>query len=489
MYTLRTRKTAAGGQLRAAERLPVRYIIAHCGKKFKGITGIFMDSSNLDFIYNPIREKMKENITFIMFSTYIEKLKPVELDGRCIVLETVSENFAEFITSTLAEKMRDAIIKADVGVTDFRLVVKGNKEYKSVSAPEAQPYCPPNNLNKRFTFDTFVAGNNQFVVEAAKDVASDPAGAYNPLFIYGGTGLGKTHLIQAIANKIISEKPHLKVIYATCEQFVNEIIDTMFTAKGPDARERGNRLRQHYRSADVLIIDDIQFIANKKAVQEEFFHTFNELISRGKQIVITSDQPPKELTALEERLRTRFSGGLVFDVLPPNYETKIAILKQKAFEKKSIVPDEVLAFLAQDSGDDVRTLEGRLTKVIFAARLHEVPISVSLARSALNEAVSESGNGEITAANIINAVTGFYGVSRDDLVGKCKKKDLVLPRQVCCYLMCELLSLPLMSIGKELGNRNHTTILYSRNKVEEMMAVSDKMAKEIDDIKNIILKK
>ncbi len=447
-----------------------------------------MDSSNLDFIYNPIREKMKENITYIMFSTYIDKLKPVEIDGRYIVLETVSENFAELITNTLADKMRDAIIKADVGVSDFRLVVKGSKEY--FSAPqEEMPYSPPNNLNKRFTFDTFVAGNNQFVVEAAKDVANDPAGAYNPLFIYGGTGLGKTHLIQAIANKIIADKPNLKVIYATCEQFVNEIIDTMFTAKGPNARERGNKLRQYYRSADVLIIDDIQFIANKKAVQEEFFHTFNELISRGKQIVITSDQPPKELTALEERLRTRFSGGLVFDILPPNYETKIAILKQKAFEKRSIVPDEVLAFLAQDSGDDVRTLEGRLTKVIFAARLHETPITVALAKSALNEAVPESGGGEITASNIITAVTGFYGVTREELVGKCKKKDLVVPRQVCCYLMCELLSLPLMSIGKELGNRNHTTILYSRNKVEEMMTVSDKMAKEIDDIKNIILKK
>ena len=447
-----------------------------------------MDSSNLDFIYNPIREKMKENITYIMFSTYIDKLKPVEIDGRYIVLETVSENFAELITNTLADKMRDAIIKADVGVSDFRLVVKGSKEY--FSAPqEEMPYSPPNNLNKRFTFDTFVAGNNQFVVEAAKDVANDPAGAYNPLFIYGGTGLGKTHLIQAIANKIIADKPNLKVIYATCEQFVNEIIDTMFTAKGPNARERGNKLRQYYRSADVLIIDDIQFIANKKAVQEEFFHTFNELISRGKQIVITSDQPPKELTALEERLRTRFSGGLVFDILPPNYETKIAILKQKAFEKRSIVPDEVLAFLAQDSGDDVRTLEGRLTKVIFASKLHEEPITVALASSALNEAVSEDGKEDISTDSIINAVCSYYRVTREDLVGKCKKKELVQPRQICCYLMCELLSLPLMSIGKALGNRNHTTILYSRNKVEEMKDVNDRVAKDIDDIKNIVLKK
>lgn len=447
------------------------------------------DTSNLDFIYQPIKEKMREAISYITFITYIDKLVPVEVDGRYIVLETLTENFAQYITGNLADKMRDAIIKADVGVTDFRLVVKGSRNYGYETETEQPAYTQPTNLNKRFTFDSFVAGNNLIAFEAAKNVAEDPAGVYNPLFIYGGTGLGKTHLIQAIANRIVAEQPHLKVIYVTCEQFVNDIIDTIFTSKGPDAREKSNRLRQYYRSTDVLIIDDIQFIAKKKYVQEEFFHTFNELVSRGKQIVITSDQPPRELTELEERLRTRFSGGLVCDVMPPNLETKIAILKKKAFEKKSIVPDDVLTFLAQDSGDDVRTLEGRLTKVIFASKLHESPITVSLARSALNEAVSEGGAEEITPANIINAVTGFYKVTKSELIGKCKKKELVLPRQVCCYLMCELLSLPLMSIGKELGDRNHTTILYSRDKVEGMMAVSDKMAKDIDDIKNIILKK
>ena len=341
------------------------------------------DTSNLDFIYQPIKEKMREAITHITFVTYIDKLVPVEIDGRCIVLETLTENFAQYITNNLAEKMRDAIIRANVGVTDFRLVVKGSRSYSFEPVREEPAYNPPNNLNKRFTFDSFVAGNNLIAYEAAKNVAEDPAGVYNPLFIYGGTGLGKTHLIQAIANHIIAEAPQLKVVYATCEQFVNDIIDTMFTSKGPDAREKSNRLRQYYRSTDVLIIDDIQFIAKKKYVQEEFFHTFNELVSRGKQIVITSDQPPRELTELEERLRTRFSGGLVCDVMPPNLETKIAILKKKAFEKKCFVPDEVLTFLAQDSGDDVRTLEGRLTKVIFASKLHE-----KIGRASCRERVS-----------------------------------------------------------------------------------------------------
>lgn len=447
------------------------------------------EKANFDFIYNPIKEKMHEIISYINYTTYIEKLVPVDIDGRFIVLETPTESFAKYISGTLAEKMREAIIKADVGITDFRLKVEGSDGF-AYNAPTEENYAPPTNLNKKFTFDSFVVGkNNEFVYAAAQSVANDPAGTYNPLFIYGGTGLGKTHLIQAIANKIVEEKPELKVVYVTSEQFVNEIIDTMFTGRGPDAREKSNKLRQYYRNADVLIIDDIQIIENKKAVQEEFFHTFNELVSKGRQIVITSDQPPQKLDALEERLRTRFAGGLLFDILPPNFETKIAILKRKALEKKCIVPEDVLTFLAQDSGDDVRTLEGRLTKVIFASKLHEEPISIALARSALSEAVSEGGKEEITSSSIINAVTTYYHIAKTDLLGKSKKKEIVIPRQICCYLMCELLSLPLIAIGKELGGRDHTTILYSRDKVDEMCRVNDKIAKDVDDIKNIILKK
>ena len=448
------------------------------------------EKGNFDFIYNPIKEKMHEIISYINYTTYIEKLVPVDIDGRFIVLETPTESFAKYISGTLAEKMREAIIKADVGISDFRLKVEGSEGY-AYNAPTEEYFTAPTNLDKKFTFDSFVVGkNNEFVYAAARSVAEDPAGTYNPLFIYGGTGLGKTHLMQAIANKIVSEKPELKVIYVTSEQFTNDIIDNMFNTRGkPDGRDKGTHLRQYYRSADVLIIDDIQFIENKKAVQEEFFHTFNELVARGKQIVISSDHPPKELTLLEERLRTRFSGGLLFDILPPNFETKIAILKRKALEKKCLVPEDALTFLAQDSGDDVRTLEGRLTKVIFASKLHEEPISIALARSALSEAVSESGKEEITASSILGAVASYFHITKNDLLGKSKKKEIVIPRQICCYLMCELLSLPLVSIGKELGGRDHTTILYSRDKIDEMCRVNDKIAKDVDDIKNIILKK
>ncbi len=447
------------------------------------------EKGNFDFLYTPIKEKMREIISHTNFITFIDNLVPVDIDGRIIVLETPTESFAKHITNTLAEKMREAILKADVGISDFRLKVEGSDDF-AYNAPEEEEFTPPTNLNPNYTFDSFVVGkNNEFVYAAAYAVAKSPAGDLNPLFIYGGTGLGKSHLIQAIAHKVLKDNPDIKVIYVTCEQFVNEIIDNMFTGRGPDARDKSNKLRHHYRSADLLIIDDIQFIENKKAVQEEFFHTFNELVSKGKQIVISSDHSPKELTALEDRLRTRFSGGGLFDIQPPQLETKIAILKRKAFEKKCHVPDDVLQFLAQDSGDDVRTLEGRLTKVIFASKLHEEPISVTLAKSALNEAVSEGGKEEITPRSIIDAVTGYYKLGKNDIAGKSKKKEIVIPRQVCCYLMCELLSLPLIAIGKELGGRDHTTILYSRDKVEDMCRVNDKMAKDVDDIKNIILKK
>ena len=384
---------------------------------------------NFDFLYNPIKEKMRELVSHINYTTFIEKLVPVDVDGRYIVLEAPSESFAKYITTTLADKMREAIAEAGVGIIDFRLKVEGADGYV-YNGPEEENknFNAPTNLDPKFTFESFVVGpNNEYVFAAAQSVADDPAGTYNPLFIYGGTGLGKTHLMQAIANKIVREKPYLKVIYITCEQFVNEIIDTMFTSRGADTRDKSSKLRQHYRSADVLIVDDIQFIENKKAVQEEFFHTFNELVAKGKQIVISSDHSPKELVALEERLRTRFSGGLLFDILPPDYETKVAILKRKAFEKKCVVPDDVLNFLAKDSGDDVRTLEGRLTKVIFASRLHEEPITVQLARSALSEAVPEDGNEEITPETVINAVTGFYHIEKSDITGKSKKKEVVIP--------------------------------------------------------------
>ena len=247
------------------------------------------------------------------------------------------------------------------------------------------------------------------------------------------------------------------------------------------------RFRNRYRNVDVLLIDDVQFLARKQSVQEELFHTFNALQAENKQIVLTSDVPPKEIATLEERLRTRFEGGLMADIQPPDIETKIAILKQKAYERKALLPADVLEFLARDSGTDVRTLEGRLTKVIFASKLHEKPITLELAATALNEAVSEEHE-TVTSDKIINSICSFYKITREKLLGKSKKKELVQPRQICAFLMCEIMNIPLVSIGEALGGRDHTTVIHSREKISNLIKVNDRIAKEVEDIRNMILK-
>lgn len=238
------------------------------------------------------------------------------------------------------------------------------------------------------------------------------------------------------------------------------------------------------------MIDDIQFLKARTQLQEELFHTFNELSAQNKQIVLTSDRPPKEIATLEDRLRTRFEGGMIVDIQPPDAETKIAILKRKALDRKCPVPDDVLEYIAQDSGHDVRTLEGRLTKVIFASKLHEAPITLALAKLAISESVNESEEQEdITPDKILSAVCGYFKQKKEDILGKGKKADLVKARQICAYLMCEMLSLPLVSVGNILGGRDHTTIMYARDKMEKTKSLNARIEKEIDDIKNIILKK
>ena len=444
-------------------------------------------------LWQKMLDELEISVSALGFDTLVETTFPVSILNGKLILCTKTEVSRNLVQKRFYSQIKEAMQMVFPMLDDVEIITEDQKDLYSTEddeqiSPSQEIEIEESVFIKKYTFDNFVVGkSNEFVAAAAKAVSEAPGKKFNPLFIYGGVGLGKTHILHAIGNFINTNQPKLKTLYVSCEKFTNELIEAIRDTKNPSDAKKA--FRQKYRSCDVLMIDDIQFIANKKAVQEEFFHTFNELVSKGKQIVISSDQPPKELTALEERLRTRFSGGLVFDILPPNFETKIAILKRKAFEKRCIVPDEVLTFLAQDSGDDVRTLEGRLTKVIFASKLHEAPITVALASEALNEAVSEDGKEEITADSVINAVCSYYRVNRDDLVGKCKKKELVQPRQICCYLMCELLSLPLMSIGKALGNRNHTTILYSRNKVDEMKQVNDRISKDIDDIKNIVLKK
>ena len=442
------------------------------------------EHTQLQFIWKQISERVQNLVSPISYNTYIKTLEPVDILGRVLVLKAETPLGANTIMKKHAEKIRDAMAKCDLGVKDFRLVVDGSEEYPIEQEEDASENFQISPINKQFTFDSFVAGaNSKFVYAAAKAVAEAPGETFNPLFIYGESGLGKTHLMHAIANELSRRYPEKKVLYTTCENFLNEFIDSI-------AQKNSAKFRFHYRNVDVLMIDDVQFLKNKTQVQEEFFHTFNELSAQNKQIVLTSDRPPKEIATLEERLRTRFEGGMIADVQPPDTETKIAILKKKAEDRKYIISDDVLEFLARDSGHDVRTLEGRLTKVIFASKLHEEPITLALAGRALNESVNESEDEEdVTPDKILNAVCTYFKQKREDLLGKGKRADLAKARQICAYLMCDMLSLPLVSVGNILGGRDHTTIMYARDKMEKLASLNDKIAKEIDDIKSIILKK
>ncbi len=439
-------------------------------------------------LWHQIREAAKKIINGISYTTFVENLTPVDIVNRKLVLKAETELTAKVVTGSLAADLKKAVVSAEVGLTDFIVIVDGSATYTLDEMPDAYEETPVL-LDNRYTFDSFVVGtSNKFVYAAAKSVAEAPGENFNPLYIYGGTGLGKTHLMQAIANEIAAKKPQLKVLYTTSENFLNEYVDSMYRKKG-SGREADARFRNRYRNVDVLLIDDIQFWAGKAGVQEAFFHAFNELFNQHKQIVISSDCPAKDLTELEERLRTRFEGGLIADIQPPDVETKIAILKRKAYEKHCIIPDDVLGFLVKNSDNNVRTLEGRLNSVIFASKLHEEPITLKLAALALQESINQSTEQEeVTPDAIIRAACNYYSITKEELLGKNKRQDLVRARQVCTYLMCNILSLPLVTVGKEMGGRDHATVIYSRDKITELIRMNDTVRKEVNDIKSAILK-
>jgi len=348
---------------------------------------------NYEIIWERALKQLKVSVSTIAYATYIEQLKPIDIVGSKLILSTKSELFASEVAKRLIDKIREALAMSGSGVTDIKLYVEGsNEDYlarKGVALPDSEIDSTP--INPKYTFDTFVVGpSNRYLYAAAKAVAENPSDSYNPLFIYGGAGLGKTHIMHAIANYIKQNNPLKNVLYATCEKFTSDLITTI--RQGKAYSQEGMDFRNKYRNVDVLIIDDVQFLAKKQSTQEEFFHTFNELYSQNKQIVLSADCHPKEIELLSERLKTRFEGGLMAQVLPPDIETKIAILQKKAEMRKYILSLDVALYLAENSDNDVRSLEGMLNKVIFASMLHEEPITIDLAKEALSECVPAGGS-------------------------------------------------------------------------------------------------
>ena len=445
-----------------------------------------------EIIWKDVLPCIQGKISTINYSFIIEKLVPVDLSGTKLVLMTRSNVYTKLASSKILDIIKTALAEKHTGVTDVEIVVGENKgDYISQKSDSGVTLeLEGSQIDPQYTFDNFVVGgSNRYLYAAAKAVAEDPGNSYNPLFIYGSTGLGKTHIMHAIANFINIHNPSKTVLYSTCEKFTNDLIATIRSGKAY-SQDGAQVFRNRYRNVDVLIIDDVQFLAKKQSTQEEFFHTFNELYGANKQIILSADCDPKEIQLLDDRLKTRFDGGLKAQVLPPDIETKIAIVQKKAEEKKHLVGLDVATFIAERSGDNVRSLEGMLNKVIFASILDEVPVSLKLATEVLasDGLKKESSEDVITTTRIIDEVCAFYDVQKADLLSKKRNKELVKPRQVCMYLMTDLMPIPLDTIGQAM-DRDHATVIYAKNKIDELMKVDNKISVEVNDIKNLILKK
>ena len=336
------------------------------------------------------------------------------------------------------------------------------------------------NLNPKYTFDTFVVGsNNNLAHAAALAVAESPGEIYNPLFIYGGVGLGKTHLMHAIAHFILKNDPKAKILYVTSETFTNELIDAIRNKNNITTTE----FREKYRNNDVLLIDDIQFIIGKESTQEEFFHTFNTLYESKKQIIISSDKPPKEIETLEERLRSRFEWGLTVDIQSPDYETRMAILRKKEEMEGYNIDNEVIKYIATNVKSNIRELEGALTKIVALSRLNKCDITLQLAEEALKDIISPGSQREVTAELILQIVADHFGLTPLDITSQRRSKEIVYPRQITMYLCRSMMDIPLQSIGKVLGGRDHTTIIHGCEKIAADLKKDDSLKNTIEILK------
>ena len=370
-------------------------------------------------------------------------------------------------------------------VTDDHVVIQEKKD-TAVKKQQSNAIFEQANLNPKYTFDTFVVGsNNNFAHAASLAVADSPGEIYNPLFLYGGVGLGKTHLMHSIAHFILEKDPTKKVLYVTSETFTNELIDALKIGKN------GNELamttfREKYRNNDVLLIDDIQFIIGKESTQEEFFHTFNHLHVSGKQIIISSDKPPKDIETLEARLRTRFEWGLIADISSPDYETRMAILRKKeeldGLERYHI-PDEVMQYIANNITSNIRELEGSLNKLIALANLENKPIDIPLAAEALKDMISPNNTREITPELIIEVVSDHFNVPAAELKGKKRNAEIVLPRQIVMYLCRKMTDTPLKTIGLILGGKDHASVSHGVKKIEHDVKTDEALKNTVNIIK------
>ncbi len=401
-----------------------------------------------------------------VFEMWIKPMRFVGLHGNELHLAVHSKFAREWVGTKLQAQIID-VLRAVFG-TDLELRLSVAEPVETTAAvPPHSARAPEElrtaNLNVRYTFEEFVVGNsNRFAHAASQAVASAPARAYNPLFLYGGVGLGKTHLMHAIGHRVMLDNPSANVVYLTCEKFTNEFIIALQNNRTPEFRNR-------YRQVDVLLIDDIQFLAGKETTQEEFFHTFNALHESGRQLIISSDRPPKEIQTLESRLRSRFEWGLLTDIQAPDLETREAILRKKAESEKIPVPDEVTSFIAKVIPSNIRELEGALIRVVAYASLTRSPITIDLAAEVLKSAVANAPLQRVTIAKIKETVAGAHGLTVKEMDNGRRDQRLAAPRQIAMYVATVLTDYSLPQIAREFGKKDHTTVMYARDKIKDQM--------------------
>ena len=437
--------------------------------------------------------KNEYELSEVSVKTWLRPLIPYELNDNILTILVPDSRFLSIIEKKYSLMMQVSIEETTEIACELRFIEKN--QIDGTASPHSDVSLSPRNyvdsalilnanLNPRYTFDTFVVGaNNNLAHAAALAVAESPGEIYNPLFIYGGVGLGKTHLMHSIAHFILHNNPKAKILYVTSEKFTNELIDAIRNKNNVSTTE----FREKYRSNDVLLIDDIQFIMGKESTQEEFFHTFNALYEEKKQIIISSDKPPKEIETLEERLRSRFEWGLTVDIQSPDYETRMAILRKKEELEGYNIDNEVIKYIATYVKSNIRELEGALTKIVALSKLHgKREITLSLAEEALKDLIFPNTAKEIAPETIIEMVAEHFGITPYDIASQKRNKDIVFPRQITMYLCREMTTTPLQQLGYMLGGRDHTTILHGIDKIKADIPKNEELRNILDVLKKKI---
>ena len=430
--------------------------------------------TQIEKIWSDVQNLIKPNMTSLSYHAWIEQITPLTIQDNILILEIPSPEIKKTLEDFYFEMIYKAARDSGHAISDIRLILPEDRNEYSIadSSEPVNVYA----LNPKYTFETFVVGSsNHFAHAAALAVANNPGTSYNPLFIYGGVGLGKTHLMHAIGQSVRSSNPASRVMYVTSETFTNELI----TAIQMDKRLE---FRKKYRNVDVLLIDDVQFIAKKQSVQEEFFNTFNTLHNAGKQIIISSDRPPKEIDNLEERLCSRFEWGLIADIQPPDIETRIAILRNKAIQDHLEVPDDILTFIAEHVVSNIRELEGSLTRVVAYSNLRRKILNLDIAKEALKDLIPNLEEREITPELIKETVADYYSISPESLMSERRDREVVLPRQVAMYLCHSMLGYPYKKIANVFEKNDHTTAINACKKVEDLLSSDKSFSSSLEDI-------